>query len=146
MNIQQNYQPFKPSFGIKVPVKTAIEAASGRFLDDAKISYPRQKNLLSQLGNIDTNHLYAGEMADGLRNMSKVIRERHPEIKNASERINKECDVINQDRTFLPADEIIVREKISRMLNKEAEQIGKEEIDINPISLKDLGLDKYEQA
>ncbi|MCM1265588.1 MAG: hypothetical protein NC200_05245 [Candidatus Gastranaerophilales bacterium] len=142
MNIQPTYQA-RPSFGVKVPVKTAIEAATGRFLDDGKIAYPRQRELLSQLSYLNINKLYTGEMADAMRNMSKVIRERHPELKAASERINKECDIINQDRTFLPADEIIVKEKIDKIWNKEAEQIGKDEIDIAPMSIKDLGLDKY---
>ncbi len=140
MNMQTNYQA-KPSFGIKVPTKTAIEAATGRFLEEGSIAHPRQSNLLAQLSPLDVNHLYTGEYVTAIRNMTKVIREKHPELKAASERINKECDIINIDRTFLPNDEIIVKEKNNKIWNKEAEQIGKEEIDIEPMTLKELGLD-----
>ncbi|MCM1338544.1 MAG: hypothetical protein NC191_02605 [Muribaculaceae bacterium] len=131
------------SFGMKIPVKTAIEAASGRFLRDAKIAHPAQLDLLSKLGSIDVRQLYLGEVADGLRNMSHLIRARHPEVASAAERINKECDIINQDRTFLPESEEIIKKQISQMLNGEAKKIGKKFIDISSMTLEELGLDKY---
>lgn len=141
MNIQNNYKSNQPNFGIKVPVKTAIDVASGRFLRGAKVSYPAEKDLLSKLGNIDSNKLYTGEYATASRNMSKLIRERHPEINAATEKIGKECDIINKDRTFKPQDEVKISQKISQMLDNEANAIGKKEIDIEPMSLKELGLD-----
>ncbi len=144
MKIKNNISKSHPNFGIKVPIKTAVETASGRFLDNAKISYPRQTKLLSLLGNIDSTKLYTGEMAEGMRNMSLVIRKRYPEIAQAAKRISDFCDAYNMERTFLPEDEAIFCTKLKKEVNKETKALGIKEIDIEPISLKELGLDKYE--
>lgn len=142
MKIQNNHSDFRPNFGIKVSTKTAIEAATGCFLENAKISYPRQIKLLSQVGNINTNNLYVGEISEGLRNMSKVIRKRHPEIANAAEKIREFCQSYNLKRTFLPEDEVIFNKKLSQVVENEIKTINKKEINITPMSLEDLGLDK----
>ena len=144
MKIQSNYINYKPNFGIKVPTKVAIEAATGTFLENAKISYPRQTELLSTLGNLNTNKLYAGEMTVGLRNMSKVIYKRHPEIAASAERIKAFCNSYNAKRTFLPEDEAKFSKELYNIVQNEINTIGKNEIDIEPISLKELGLEKYE--
>lgn len=144
MRIQNNYPNFHPNFGIKVPTKVAVEAATGRFLENAKISYPRQNELLSKLGNIDTKKLYAGELSEGLRNMRLVIREKHPDVAAAAERIGAFCDSYNMERTFLLEDEAIFSKNLKDFVNQEVKNLGKKEIDIEPISLKNLGLDKYE--
>lgn len=145
MKIQNNFSHnIHPSFGIKVNTKTALEAATNMFLDDCKISYPRQTKLLSELSSLDIKKLYSGEMAEGLRGMSKVIKNRHPEINESAARIKKECNALNMERTFLPEDEVIFKEKLDNIVNEELKKIGKREIDIEPISLKELGLEKYE--
>lgn len=131
-----------PSFGIKIHTKTAIEAASGVFLEDAKISYPRQCKLFENLSGLQIKNLYAGEVATGMRNMSQILRQKHPELETATANIKRVCDEVNKDRTFLAKDEIIIKEKLKTALNKEADNIG-ESIDIEPISLTELKLKKY---
>ncbi len=131
-----------PSFGIKIPVRTALEAASGCFFDDAEKSYPRQMKLLAKLGNIEPMKLFTGEVAEAVRGMRNGIRVQHPELHSAAERINKECDSF--DRTFFPEDEIEFNKMLKNAINREVTKIGKKYINIEPFSLKDLGLDKYE--
>ncbi len=133
---------YNQTFGIKVPTRTALEAASGRFFDNSKISYKRQKNLLRKLGNIETRKLYTGELAEALRSMRNGIRKQHPELAIAADRIGKVCD--NFDRTFLTENEIQFNEILRTAINNEIKQINKTKIDIEPMALKDLGLDKYE--
>lgn len=144
MKIQSNYINYSPNFGIKVPTKVALEAATGTFLENAQISYPRQTKLLSRLGKLNTNKLYSGEMTNGLRNMSKVICKRHPEIATSAEKIKAFCNSYNMKRTFLPEDEARFSKELSDIVENEINTIGKNEINIEAISLKELGLEKYE--
>ena len=132
------------SFGIKVPVKTAIEAASGTFLDDAKVSYPRQIGLLGQLSGLDTRKLYTGEVVEGFKGMRRVIKEKHPDIAESSERISKVCRLLNETRTFQAESEELISKVISNFLEYELSHFKNKEIDIDKIALKELGLDKYE--
>ena len=78
-----------------------------------------------------------------MRNMKNLINKRHPNLALAAERISKACDEINKVRTFLPEDEKIVNEKIKQLLNDEVKIIGKKYIDIAPMTLEELALDKY---
>ncbi|MBD5402784.1 hypothetical protein HDR58_08300 [bacterium] len=137
----RNINGYSQSFGIKVPTKSVLEAACGMFLDDAKTSYPARLNLLSKLGNVDTNKLYSNQVVDSFNNLSKVIKRRYPEIADAAERITDYCKDINETRTFLPKDEIRINNLIKRKLSEEIRFIGSTEIDIAPISKKDLGLE-----
>lgn len=131
------------SFGMKIPTKTAIEVASGCFLDNAKFSCPKQYKLLEQVSGLKVMDLYTGEVAEGLRNLSRILREKYPAIRDAASNIRKVCDKINEDRTFLPEDEKIINKTLKDIWNAEAKKIGTKTIEINDISLKELGLDKY---
>ena len=143
MEIRNNFAyRNNPYFGIKVPVKTALEAASGRFFDEGKIANPRQLKLLENLGNIKPLELYSGEVAEALRNLRIGIRKQHPDLALAADRIGKTCDEF--DRTFLPEDEIKFNKLLQSTIKQEIENIGKNNIDIEPFSLKDLVLEKYE--
>ena len=113
------------------------------FSTRAKIANPRQLKLLENLGNIKPLELYSGEVAEALRNLRIGIRKQHPDLALAADRIGKTCDEF--DRTFLPEDEIKIQQIITKHYkNKKIENIGKNNIDIEPFSLKDLGLEKYE--
>ncbi len=135
---------YSPSFGIKIPVKVAIESAAGCFLDDAKISYPRQNKLLEQLSGLDVNKMYTGQLVDGLRGVRNVIKERFPEIAHSAERIKILCDLLNENRMFEPEGETLIRRIISSFLDYEAKSLKVKNIELEKLSLKDLGLDKYE--
>ena len=135
---------YSPSFGIKIPDKVAIESAAGCFLDDAKISYPRQNKLLEQLSGLDVNKMYTGQLVDGLRGVRNVIKERFPEIAHSAERIKILCDLLNENRMFEPEGETLIRRIISSFLDYEAKSLKVKNIELEKLSLKDLGLDKYE--
>lgn len=135
---------YSPSFGIKIPVKTAIEAATGSFLDDAEISNPRQTALFEQLSGLDTKKLYTGEFADGLRGVRKVICERFPEIAQSAQRIRQLCSLLNENRLFDNEGENLIKNIISNFLEYEAKNLKIKEIELEKLSLKELGLDKYE--
>lgn len=141
MRIQNNFNN-NPNFGIKVPVRTALEAASGRFFDDGRIANPRQMKLLAKLGNIEPMKLYSGEVVEALRGMRNGIRKQYPELELAVDRIHNKCDSF--DRTFLPEDERKFKQIMKNAIDEEIQKLGKKHIDIKPFSLKDLGLDKYE--
>lgn len=131
------------SFGIKIPTKIAIEAASGRFLENAKVSYPRQCKLLEQLSGLETIKLYSGEVATGFINLSRHLRENYPPLNTAADNIIKLCDEINKDRSFLTKDEITICKQLKTALSEEIKKIGSKVIQINKISLNELGLEKY---
>lgn len=131
------------TFGMKIPTKTAIEVASGCFLDNAKVSCPKQYKLLEEVSGLKVMDLYSGEVAEGLRNLSRILREKYPAIGDAAENIRKVCNEINKDRTFLPEDEKIINQKLKSIWNAEAKKIGTKTIEIKDISLEELGLDKY---
>ncbi len=137
----QNTPP--TSFGMKIPIKTAIEVASGCFLDNAKISCPKQYQLLEQVSGLKVMDLYSGEVAEGLKNLSLILREKYPAIGEAVTNIRKVCNDINKERTFLPEDEKVINKKLKNIWNAEAKKIGTKTIEIDKISLKELGLDKY---
>lgn len=141
MKIQNNFNN-NQHFGIKVPIRTALEAASGSFFDDGRISNPRQMKLLAKLGNIEPMTLYSGEVAEALRGIKNGIRKQYPELELALDRIHNKCDSF--DRTFLPEDEIIFKQMMKTAIDEEIQKLGKKYIDIEPFSLKDLGLEKYE--
>ncbi len=140
MRIQQTTSP---AFGIKVPVKTAIEAASGCFLDSPTRSNERQLNLLGQLSGLNPMELYLGEVATGLINMSRHLKEKYPQLKQAANHIRKERAKIIKTRTFKPQEEREIAAKLKKLWNLEAKKFGVKELDIEPISLQTLGLDKY---
>lgn len=133
---------YSPSFGVKVPTKTVLSVATGRFLEEAKVAHPAQMDMLQKVGNLSHEQLYSYQSAEALRNMGNIIRHRHPDVAQSAERISKECDILNRDRTFLPDDEKKVTETINRVVGEEIKKIGKEEIDIEPMNLKELGYDK----
>lgn len=133
---------YQPSFGVKVPTKTVLSVATGRFLENAKTAYPAQMEMLQKVGNLSHEQLYSYQSAEALRNMGNIIRQRHPNIAKSAERINKECDALNRDRTFKPDDERKVIATINKVVGEEIKNIGKKEIDIAPMNLKELGYDK----
>lgn len=133
---------YQPSFGVKVKTKTVLSVASGRFLEDARVAHPAQMDMLQKVGNLSHDQLYSYQSAEALRNMGNIIKQRHPKVAQSVERINKECDALNKDRTFLPDDEKKVTDTINRVVGEEIQKIGKEEIDIEPMNLKELGYDK----
>lgn len=133
---------YQPSFGIKVPTKTVLSVATGRFLENAKTAHPAQMDMLQKVGNLSHEQLYSYQSAEALRNMGNIIKQRHPKVAQSAERISKECDILNRDRTFKPEDEKKVTATINRMVREEIKNIGQEEIDIAPMNLKELGYDK----
>ncbi len=133
---------YSPNFGVKIPTKTVLSVATGRFLENAKTAHPAQMDMLQKVGNLSHEQLYSYQSAEALRNMSHIIKQRHPDVALSAERINRECDILNRDRTFLPDDEKKVTETINRVVGEEIKKIGKEEIDIEPMNLKELGYDK----
>lgn len=131
-----------PSFGVKIPTKTVLSVATGRFLENAKVAHPAQMDMLQKVGNLTHEQLYSYQSSEALRNMGNIIKQRHPNVAKSAERINKECDALNRDRTFKPDDERKVLATINRVVREEIRNIGKEEIDIAPMDLKELGYDK----
>lgn len=144
MKIQKSCE-YNQTFGIRVPTKTAIEAASGCFLENASISYPRQCKLLEKLSGLDTKKLYSGELGEGLKNLSRHLRDSYPELAEAAANIKKHCNLVNADRTFYPEDELKIIQGLRKLWNEEANKIEKKYIDIPKIPLRILGLDKYNQ-
>lgn len=135
---------YSPSFGIKIPVNVAIESATGCFFEDAKISNPRQNKLLEDLSGLDVNKMYTGQLVDGLRGVRNVIRERFPEIAHSADRIKILCDLLNENRMFDAKGETLIRRIISTFLYYEVKNLKIKEIELEKLSLKELGLDKYE--
>lgn len=128
--------------GVKVPTKTVLSVATGMFLENAKKAHPAQMDMLQKVGNLSREQVYSYQAAEALRNMGKLIKERHPDVAKSAERLNKECKKLNQNRTFLPEDEKVVLATIDRVVNEEIKTIGKQEIEIEPMNLKELGYDK----
>lgn len=133
---------YQPTFGVKIPTKTVLSVATGRFLENAKVAHPAQMDMLQKVGNLNHEQLYSYQSTEALRNMGNIIKQRHPDVALSAERINRECDALNRDRTFLPDDEKKVTATIRRVVGEEIQKIGKEEIDIEPMNLKELGYDK----
>lgn len=133
---------YSPNFGVKIKTKTVLSVATGRFLEDAKVAYPAQMDMLQKVGNLSREQLYSYQSAEAMRNMGNIIKKRHPDVALSAERISRECDALNKDRTFLPDDEKKVTATIKRVVGEEIQKIGKEEIDIEPMNLKELGYDK----
>ena len=131
------------SFGMKIPTKTAIEVATGCYLDNARRSNRRQYKLLEKVSGLDIKNLYTGEVVTGLRNLSLYLKTNYPKLAAAADNIRKVCDEINANRTFFPEDELLILKKLAKVWNEEAKKIGTRSIDIEPLSLQQLGLDKY---
>lgn len=132
-----------PSFGIKIPVKTAIESATGVFLEDAKISYPRQMDLFEQLSGLDTKKLYTGEVSEGFKGVSRVIKEKFPNIAFSADRISQLCKLLNETRFFDPEGEKLIAKILDNFVDYEINNLKIKEIDMDKIPLEDLGLGKY---
>lgn len=144
MNIQK-IDSNTQSFGMKIPTKTAIEVATGCYLDNAHRSSQRQYKLFSKVSGLDAMKLYSGEIATGLQNLSRHLKENYPKLAEAANNIRKVCDEINVNRTFLPESEREISKRLTKVWNDEAKKIGSRTIDIEPVSLQKLGLGKYIQ-
>lgn len=71
---------YSPNFGVKIKTKTVLSAATGRFLEDAKVAYPAQMDMLQKVGNLSREQLYSYQSTEAMRNMGNIIKKRHPDM------------------------------------------------------------------
>lgn len=137
MEIRTNYScRTNPYFGIKVPTITALEGASGCFLNNCKLSNKRQAKLLFDLTGLDPVRTNKYPIGDIYRLMRKQIIKQHPELGEAGKRIQEKCAKIT--RTFLPEDEIIFKQVLKDAVKEEIKKLGTRKVELEPFNVKEL--------
>lgn len=141
MEIRTNYSyRNNPYFGIKVPAITALEGASGCFLNNCKLSNKRQAKLLFDLTGLDPVRTNKYPIGDIYRLMREQIIKQHPELGQAAQRIQEKCAGIN--RTFLPEDEIIFQNQFKKAIQEEMKKLGTRKVELEPFNVREL-YEKY---
>lgn len=125
-----------PSFGIKIPIEDAIQAASGRNLFGTDKTILTERRLVKQLANIDKKTYETGDFGVTAYKLSKILKENHPELKNAAKEIDTFCD--NNKQTLNNTKGDISKELVQFVKNIIA-KIGKNEVDVAPIAPASLG-------
>lgn len=137
MQIHTNYSyRNNPYFGIKVPTITALEAASGCFLNNCKLSNKRQSRLLFDLTGLDPVRTNKYPIGDIYRLMKHQIIKQHPELGEAADRIH--AKLTGTLRTFLPEDEIIFKQVLKDAVKEEIKKLGTRKIELEPFNVKEL--------
>ena len=137
MQIHTNYSyRNNPYFGIKVPTITALEAASGCFLNNCKLSNKRQSRLLFDLTGLDPVRTNKYPIGDIYRLMKHQIIKQHPELGEAADRIH--AKLAGTLRTFLPEDEIIFKSQLKKAIQEEMKKLGTRKVELEPFNVEEL--------
>ena len=120
-----------PSFGIKIPIKDAVQAASARNLFGANDSINIEKNVIKKLTKINDEQMNDANFGQSVYKLSKILREKHPELKKAAQQIDNYCEENYYTMT---------KKALSTFVNNVIKNTGKDSIDIAPLPAHKLGL------
>ena len=126
------------SFGMKIPAKEALQAATARNLFGTDESIRLQKRVISKLTNYDVQSLEHAEFGRAVNKLIVVLREKHPVLDKIATKIDTLC--ANFYDTLYPVKtQKEFNEDLNYVVTSGLKEIGKE-IDIEPVAAKTLGL------
>ncbi len=120
-----------PSFGIKIPIKDAVQAASARNLFGTNNSINIEKNVIRKLTNINDSQMDEANFGKSVYKLSKILQDNHPELKKAAEQIDNYCEKNYYTMT---------KDTLSAFVHAVIKSTGKDSIDIAPLPAYKLGI------
>ncbi len=134
MNIQAINN--SPSFGIKIPIEDAVEAASARNLFGTRRAFRTQCEVIKKLTNISDETYQNGDTSFAAFKLSNILRSNHPELKKAAQEIDTYC---TKNSKVLNATKGDVSKDLVDFVKNIITKIGKKDLDIEPIQPAALG-------
>ena len=130
MKIQSaNYA--NPSFGVRIPIKDAVQAASARNLFGTNNSINMERDVIKKLTRVNDEQLDNAHFGRTVFKLSEILREKHPVLKNAAQEIDDYCD-----KNFYT----MTKENLENFVHNVIKNTSKKSIDIEPLPAYKLGL------
>ena len=120
-----------PSFGIKIPIKDAVQAASARNLFGTNDSINIEKNVIRKLTNINETQMNEANFSKSVYRLSQILQKNHPELKKAAQQIDNYCEKNYYTMT---------KDTLKAFAHAVIKSTGKDTIDIAPLPAHKLGI------